>query len=353
VVYESAAEVLGWVEAGQSVALARVVAVRGLSGVGLGDIAVAGPAGARLGGVLGGAADGQVRELLARSRERPEVTWVAEVTVSDGQARLVGLLCGGSATVLVQPAGQVPRTAWAILAEREPICLVTDLSGPEVGRTTWFTLESLATGHDVAVGGGPARHTAGVVGLFGHGAASTAVTLLPEGTEVLVAALWPSPRLLVAGCGLIADALAELAAMLGWPVQVVADAEQAAHAVAWLSRGDAVVVLVHDAEQAVPVLLAALARGVGYVGAVGPRRHHTAHARALAAHGVPAEVIDRVRAPAGLALGGRSPQEVALSVLAEALGVHNHTSCAPLREETGSVCTTKTCPGRPSWPTEP
>ena len=352
-VYEYAAEVLGWVAAGQSVGVARVVAVRGFSGVGLGDIAVAGPTGARLGGVLGGAADGEVRALLAQSRERPEATWVAEVAVSDGQARSAGLLCGGSATILVQPAVQIPRTAWAVLAEREPICLVTDLSGPEVGRTTWFTLESLATGHDAAVGGGPARHVPGVVGLFGHGAAGTAITLLPEGTEVLVAALWPPPRLLVVGCGAIAAALTELAAILGWEAEVVADAEQAAHAVAWLSRGDAVVVLVHDAEQAVPVLLAALARGVGYVGAVGPRRHHTAHARALAAHGVPAEVIDRVRAPAGLALGGRSPQEVALSVLAEALGVHNHTSCAPLREETGSVCTTKTCPGRPSWPTEP
>ena len=54
VVYEYAAEVLGWVAAGQSVGVARVVAVRGFSGVGLGDIAVAGPTGARLGGRAGG-----------------------------------------------------------------------------------------------------------------------------------------------------------------------------------------------------------------------------------------------------------------------------------------------------------
>lgn len=192
--YEYAAEVLGWVAAGQSVGVARVVAVRGFSGVGLGDIAVAGPTGARLGGVLGGAADGEVRALLAQSRERPEATWVAEVAVSDGQARSAGLLCGGSATILVQPAVQIPRTAWAVLAEREPICLVTDLSGPEVGRTTWFTLESLATGHDAAVGGGPARHVPGVVGLFGHGAAGTAITLLPR-----------APRYWSLPCGLPLD----------------------------------------------------------------------------------------------------------------------------------------------------
>jgi len=52
-VYEYAAEVLGWVAAGQSVGVARVVAVRGFSGVGLGDIAVAGPTGARLGACWG------------------------------------------------------------------------------------------------------------------------------------------------------------------------------------------------------------------------------------------------------------------------------------------------------------
>lgn len=335
--YESAKEVLGWLDADQLVGVARVVAVRGLSGIGLGNTAAIGPGGARLGGVLGGAADGQVRGLLAQALARPGTTWMTEIAVSDEQARSVGLLCGGSATVLVQPGTQIPRPAWAVLAEREPICLVTDLSGPELGRTTWFTLESLATGHDAAVGGGPARHVPGVVGFFGHGAAGTAITLLPEGTEVLVAALWPPPRLLVVGAGALADALSELAAMLSWQVQVVAGAEQGVRRVGWLGRGDAVVVGVHEVDQALPVLLAALSRGVGYVGAVGPRRHHADHAQALAAHGVPAEVIGRIRAPAGLALGGRSPQEVALSVAAEVLGVHNHTSCAALRDEDGPV----------------
>jgi hypothetical protein len=142
----------------------------------------------------------------------------------------------------VQPTTDLSEPVWRALAAREAICLVTDLDGPQKGRTTWFTIESLATGHDTLVGGGAPRHDRNIVQLFGRGVSTTAVTALPNGTEVFVDALWPTTRLIV-GDGLVAAALRQLAVFLDWAVVVVADVDVSEAAVETLSRGDAVVVL--------------------------------------------------------------------------------------------------------------
>jgi xanthine/CO dehydrogenase XdhC/CoxF family maturation factor len=115
------------------------------------------------------------------------------------------------------------------------------------GRVPWATAKVvswfLASGHDSHVGGGTARHTESMVRLFGRGRSTTAVGSLVNGSEVLVDALWPVPRLLVVGDGVVADA---------------------------------VVVLSHDLELASPTLKAALGGGAGYVGALGARRTQAA-----------------------------------------------------------------------------
>jgi len=68
-------------------------------------------------------------------------------------------------------------------------------------------------------------------------------------------------------------------------------------------------------------LLAALAAEVDYVAFVGSRRKAEVLKAALAAHGVAAERLARLKAPAGIDLGAITPDEIALSIIAEIVAV--------------------------------
>lgn len=302
--------------------LVRVVAVTGLGGEGAGGACVLTPRG-RGGRVLRGVAD----HLLERLGPG-----VSTVTVEDEAAHRAGLTCGGTARVLLQPLADVPDLVWEVLAAREALCLVTDLSGPRVGRTTWFTLETLATGHDAAVGGGAGRHGPDVVARFGRGAGSATVHRLGDGTEVLVHALWPVPRLLVLGGGPVAADLVRLAGAVGWHALAVTDAVAAEQVVCRYTPGDAAVAATHGGADATRFLAAALGRSVGYVAAVGPPVAQQQVRADLLRAGVPAAVVEGVRGPAGLDLGGHTAAEVALAVLAEAVAVRNGADARPLRD---------------------
>jgi len=77
----------------------------------------------------------------------------------------------------------------------------------------------------------------------------------------------------------------------------------------------------HDAPDLVDALEAVLPRNPRFIGLVGSRRHTGHHLEALRAKGVPEEVIGRIQSPVGLDLGSRTPQEIALSILAGLVAV--------------------------------
>jgi xanthine dehydrogenase accessory factor len=121
--------------------------------------------------------------------------------------------------------------------------------------------------------------------------------------EVFLDPVLPAPRVVVTGDGPVADALRDLAPRLGFEI---AGADAGGDALA-------VVVAAHGRDEG-PVLAAALEAGVPYVGLVASRRRGTAVRAALA---VPDALRGRLRTPAGLDLGARTPPEIALSILAE------------------------------------
>jgi len=92
------------------------------------------------------------------------------------------------------------------------------------------------------------------------------------------------------------------------------------------------VLLAHDSKYDLPVLRAVLASDAAYVGVLGSRRRGRALLEYLAQEGVPADQLARVRVPVGLDIGARSAEEIALSVLAEALAVHRGRSGGSLRD---------------------
>lgn len=352
--FDIAPEVITWHQDGRQAVLARVVSVTGLSSSWRGQ-AVALVSGHQLSGaVLASVAVPQLRPVMTQALtalgsarqiadapgKDPHPTSpapsavVIDVKVSADQANAAGLKRGGTARFLVQDTADLAVPAWQALADREPVCLVSDLDGPHIGRTTWFTLTQ---GQRDPVGEDSTRHGSVVFQLFSRGASATAVTTLPDGTQVLAESLWPTPRLLVAGDGLIAAALQDIAAYLGWDATVADEVSPALAAIQGLTPADAVIVLAHDHAVAGPVLQAALSGRAGYVGALGSRHMQQARAQWLTSRDVPQSEIDRVRGPAGLDVGARTPREIAVSIAAEVLAVRSGTSGQALRDRPGPV----------------
>jgi xanthine dehydrogenase accessory factor len=122
--------------------------------------------------------------------------------------------------------------------------------------------------------------------------------------EVFLEPWLPAPRLVVIGEAPMARALSELGRAAGY--EVVADAEP--------HPGDAAVVVASHGEGEEQALTAALRAGVPYVALVASR---TRGESVRASLDVPEELRKRVRVPAGLDIGARTPVEVAVSILAQ------------------------------------
>lgn len=186
-----------------------------------------------------------------------------------------------------------------------------------------------------------------------HGEAREAVV------AVFVESFAPPPQMLVFGAVDFTAALVRVAKVLGYRV-TVCDAREvfATRArfpwadelvVDWpdrllgrvgdgLTPRDAVCVLTHDAKFDVPALVAALATDVGYIGAMGSRRTHADRVVRLKEAGVDDAALARIRAPIGLDVGARTPEETAVSICAEIIAQRTGRDDArPLRNTEGPI----------------
>ncbi|HEY8757407.1 MAG TPA: XdhC family protein, partial [Candidatus Limnocylindria bacterium] len=159
---------------------------------------------------------------------------------------------------------------------------------------------------------------------------------LDEGSELLVEPIVAKPHLVVIGAGHVGLALAKLAHGLDYDVTVIDDRPEFAsqerfpegvevvradmvEALGTLSIGwnSFVVVATRGHKLDAQCLRAAIATRARYVGLLGSKRKTILIERMLRGEGLPEERIRSVHAPVGLDLGGRTPAEIALSVLAE------------------------------------
>ena len=154
-----------------------------------------------------------------------------------------------------------------------------------------------------------------------------------QGTmDIFVEPVLPRPQVVVCGASPVAVAVAELARRSGFAITVcAAAAEQAAFATADRRIEGFALPVDETAARYVIVstqgrgdeaaLLAALAVDTDYVAFVGSRKKAAALKAALAERGVAAERLARLKAPAGLDLGAITPDEIAISILAEIVAV--------------------------------
>lgn len=163
----------------------------------------------------------------------------------------------------------------------------------------------------------------GAEGAPAEGAVEVSNPCLSGGAlEIFLEPRLPPPRIAVVGETPIGFALAELGRGAGFDVDLSAGAPEPAP-----DPDDAAVVVASHGRGEEQALADALRAGVPYVGLVASRRRGAAVREELRARGVPAEALGRLRTPAGLEIGARTPEEIAIAILAEAISMRR--SAAP------------------------
>ncbi len=207
--------------------------------------------------------------------------------------------------------------------------LATAISGPDAG-----TAVLMDTTGEVLEGDSPSPEiVASAVTVAGSG---TPITNEVAGVTWFVEPVLPAPRLIVLGAIAIADALVPMAIAGGFAVHVVdmrdwlatPDRYPGAASVrcgvpiemleaVGMDEATSVVSFLHEPRLEDPVLMAALQSPARYVGSMGSRRTTAAKRDRLAEAGLAPAAIESLHAPIGLDIGSRTPQEIAVSVLAE------------------------------------
>lgn len=335
----TAEAVLVWRAEGRSSVVARAVDGQGLGPHAADDLLAVDDRGALAGGLLAGlvAADvfAAAADLLRPEAPPDRVHLLLGSAVSFDAATAVGLTCGGTVRVLVQRTDAVPDSFWADLAAGRTVALATHLGD---GAGVLVLRPGVGAGAEGTLGAGAldAAARAEADALFARPGQHRARTTV-AGTELLVQVWNPTPHLLIVGVAALAEVLTAMVGLLGWTATTVADLHTARPAVERLGPGDAVVVLEHRPSIASPVLVAALRNGVGYVGALGSRRTRVARENALARDGLAAAEIARLHCPSGLDLGGRTPPETAVSIVAEILAERSGRDPRALRDTAGPI----------------
>ncbi|MEC9313172.1 MAG: XdhC/CoxI family protein, partial [Pseudomonadota bacterium] len=239
-----------------------------------------------------------------------------EFGVSDDDAFAVGLACGGTIKVLVEPVGGAL-----------PVDLLEELVAARK--------ERIALAYEVDLDSGAQR-------LVRDGYAERLRmdrSGVEEDGKTFVAVHNPPLRLIVVGAVHIAQALVPMARIAGYD-PVIIDPREAFAAAArfpgetlmddWpdeaveklgLDARTALVLLTHDPKLDDPALEAALGADCFYIGALGSTRTHAKRVDRMVAAGFTGEQIERIHGPIGLDIGAAGPSEIAVSILAEMTAV--------------------------------
>jgi xanthine dehydrogenase accessory factor len=334
------------------VTVATLVNTRGTTPRKEGAKMLVGEGGDVLGSVtIGGCVDAQVIEeaadVLAEMRPR-----LLEMNLGDEEAWEIGLTCGGTIEVLLEPVAldraddataQLYERVRAHAAQGGHAALVTRLDG-QAGKL--LVLDNGTTEGSLGAPFLDERFVAEAREMLRAGKSGT---LFLEGVRAFAEVLAPPALLLVVGAGHVAMPLTALARVLGYRTVVLDGRPRFATRDRFpdvddlrvgipselvqdypLTRSASLVLVAHDYKYDMPVLKHALTTEVGYVGMLGSARRGATILKYLAEDGVDAAALARVRVPIGLDLGARSAPAIALAILAEIQAVHGGGTGQPM-----------------------
>ena len=353
-----------WLADGRRVVCALLVDAEGSSPFEPGAFMLVDGDGAIEGSITGGCVESDVASNALEILAGDGAPRLVRYGVSDELAATVGLMCGGTVDIFVhelagearevcarafEAARESVRTAIATLVEGPgagaKLAVIGDeviggLHGPELlDRTVARDLAALSERRTSALrhygDGGEALGSALAVHLHSFGVPPTLVLVGAIDYSAAVAALAGQAGYRV----VIVDAREAFARSarfsrvadvhVGWPAEAIASRA--------LGQRDAVIVFSHDPKFDEPAIVAALGSDAGYIGALGSRRTAVDRAARLAAAGVSEEALARVHSPCGLDIGAATPEEVAISIMAEVIAARSGRVGEPLISAQGSI----------------
>ena len=332
--------IAGIVRSGGKAVCATIVGHAGSAPRGAGSKMLVWPDGAIAGSVGGGVLEADVMRRASGLFESGEAA-IMEFDLTGEQAAGAGMICGGAVTVLLEligpgaEAAEVFEQAASVLEKGRRAVLLTilDKSGqdPSVQSRLLLTRDNLA-------GTGP-EAPADVLD-FAQSCESASI-VESGGLLYAVEPLVPPSAAVIIGAGHVGLYTAELAAKVGFRTVIMDDRADFANRRRFpdaaeirvvkdfthcfdgleIDESSFIVILtrghVHDKQ----VLAAALTTGAGYVGMIGSRRKRDVIYRALVQEGLPRAELERVHSPIGLSIGAETPQEIAVSIVAQMIEV--------------------------------
>jgi xanthine dehydrogenase accessory factor len=330
-----------WREAQETVALATVIQTWGSSPRREGAKMALTPDGKITGSVSGGCVEGAVFEagVEVLKTKQPQLLHFG---VADETAWEVGLACGGSIDIFVKPLdSSFYKDLHSAIVEERSAVIVTVVRG-----------DAGILGRELLL-----REDGSVSGTFGDNLDKIVLNLaretlalgasrrveLDESIEIFLEAMLPPPTLIAVGGVHITIALMTLAKTLGYRTVVVdprsafgnrerfPNVDQLIQA--WpdeafqqvpLTRSTAVAMLTHDPKLDDPALKLALPSPAFYVGALGSRTTQAKRRQRLLDEGMTEAELDRLRGPIGLEIEAHTPEEIALSIMAEIVAMRNN-----------------------------
>ncbi|MBN1314709.1 MAG: XdhC family protein [Anaerolineales bacterium] len=319
-------EINTWMDAGIKTAIATVVKVSGSAPRPLGARMLIAEDGRFAGSVSGGCVESAViqeaMEALKGDARR------LHFGITDEMSWEVGLACGGKIDVLVQPADpEIWQTCQQLVEKKTEFSLLTVINGPPktLGRQAIIVKSDAPVGFEF-----PKDVQVCVL--------DAPLLEFEPGQEILVEPFLSPPVMLIVGGVHAAVPLSQLAHMMGYRVviadprrhfanqerfpnveQILVEWPQKAFEQVRIDGQSAVVILTHDPKIDEPALTAALETEAFYVGAIGSRKTHAKRKVNYAHLGV--KKLERIHGPIGLDIGGDTPEEMALSIMAEITAV--------------------------------
>lgn len=356
-IYES---LEGFLRSGETVAVATVIEVRGSVPREVGAKMIIHPLGRHVGTVGGGCGEADVIRSALDVIQTGQPTVVLVDLTEDVSMQALGV-CGGIMRVYVERVAEEPPADGVSAAERigalreamrqrEPVALATVVSGPSAGRQAVLRLDRPPLG-SLVLGAAEPRVMADALDALR--ARQHALLRVPEaGAEVFVETQRRAPELVIVGAGHIAVPLAQMAALCDFSVTVLDDRPSFANRERFPAADkvlagplretvrdlpidhDTFIVLVtrghaHDVE----CLLEVLDSPAAYIGMIGSQRRVEAVFHLLEEEmGIDPVKFDRVYAPIGIAIGARTPAEIAVCILAEIINVLRHGPAVSISE---------------------
>jgi xanthine dehydrogenase accessory factor len=335
-------DVTQWIDQNEPVVLATVVQTWGSSPRGVGAKMAFTSSGKIAGSVSGGCVEGAVYENGLQTLKNQQ-SQLLHFGVADETAFEVGLACGGKIDIFVRRLDPgIFRILQAEIIGQQAVVIVSALEGPPdlTGKEILVTEAGKAEG---SLGGGLDGEAARLaIQALQEEQSQTFTLQTATGDPLLLFAdvILPPPTLVMVGGVHITIALSTIAKALGYRTividprrlfgsqerfphvdQLIQEWPQDAFSKIKLTRSTCVAMLTHDPKIDDPALKIVLDSPVFYIGALGSRKTQESRRQRLLADGLSPAQLDRIHGPVGIDLGAKTPDEIALSVMAEIISV--------------------------------